>query len=249
MTVNEVQEMENMKDKDVENDKNFVVRLINIFCKKGTVYIKDLSKTMGKIGDKHKLNSGITWDRFKVISNHKFISSMYIWLFLVPFIANALTNLNDTFPITVFSYTFEFKSSLPFSWQAFFYSSLLFTIANGLRFAYCPKIIMNHDNYASFKESEMTFEHLLEYEAEFEQPDRVKARRLNRKLVIQNGSTVKGTPAGETSTAFWEIHKKANNIHKKIRNVIALLYFVGFILIAWVVLQGVVSVIRLGLNF
>ena len=183
------------------------------------------------------LSFHIKWSRLKSIGGHKFISSMYIWLFLVPLLANTLSNVGGSFPITVFNHTFEFKASLPFSWQAFFYSALFFTLANLIRLSFCPKIINEHSDYASFKRSEMTGSHLAEYESEFEIELLVVARKMHITKLKTNMSK------NDMSKIFWEIHEKANDTKKLAQYIAAIFYLFGFLLIGLVIFQNVNNVL------
>ena len=161
---------------------------------------------------------------------------MYIWLFLVPLLANALSNIDNSFPITVFSYTFEFKTSLPFSWQAFFYSSLFFTLANLIRISFCPRIINEHSDYASFKNSEMTVSHLVDYESEFEVDILVAARKINHSKPKAYSQET------DVSKLFWGIYTRANDTKKIAQYMVALLYLFGFVLISLVIIQNIQKV-------
>ena len=182
-----------------------------------------------------KIDKKINWSLLKSFGEHKAVASMYIWLFTVPLIANALNGLENKFPVTVFSHTFEFSSTLPFSWQAFFYSALAFTMANLIRIVFCPKIISDHSDYATFINSKKDHLHLVEYEKEFEKPFQVFARE-------KEFMDKYGTSEDKVSKAFWDIHKNANNIHMSAQYICFTLYFIGTILIGFVIIQNIVTV-------
>ncbi len=184
---------------------------------------------------KNWINKQINWSILKSFGQHKFVASMYIWLFAVPLIANALNGLENKFPVTIFNHTFEFHSTLPFSWQAFFYSALSFTIANLIRVVFCPKIITDHSDYASFKKSEKTHLHLIEYEKEYEISFQVFARQKD--LNNHHGNTEQ-----KISEAFWDIHNNANKIHMPFQYFCFLLYAIGIILIGVVIIQNIITV-------
>jgi len=182
------------------------------------------------------IDQKINWSNLKLFGEHKFVASMYIWLFIVPLIANALINLESKFPITVFNHTFIFHSTLPFSWQAFFYSALSFTLANLIRLTFCPRVIIEHSDYASFKSSEKNHLHLIEYEREYEERGlQVYARQ--KKL-----SNPRGVSEKVTSEAFWDIHNNANNVHRLFQYICFTLYSIGIILIGVVIIQNVITV-------
>lgn len=66
------------------------------------------------------------WSQLNQIKDVKIISSMYVWIFIVPILAKVLSLVSDIATVTVFNYTFEVNIGLPFSWRSFYFSALFF---------------------------------------------------------------------------------------------------------------------------
>lgn len=77
-----------------------------------------------------KLNMG--WQELRQIQRSKFISSMYIWIFVVPVVAKLLFKIEEHLAFDFFGQKIELVLSLPFSWKIFFYCALSFSIANSI---------------------------------------------------------------------------------------------------------------------
>ena len=59
----------------------------------------------------------LTWTQIQRIQEYKALKSMYFWLLVVPVLAKALNELEETVKITLFNAEFTLNLSLPFSWQ------------------------------------------------------------------------------------------------------------------------------------
>lgn len=62
----------------------------------------------------------VEWEILKKFRNDKFISSMYVWLFVVPIVRKFLSKLNENFPFEVNGRVYEVVLQAPFSWNMFF---------------------------------------------------------------------------------------------------------------------------------
>ena len=72
----------------------------------------------------------IEWDQLRKIKEIRVIRSMYIWLFIVPVSAKALSTINTEAKLIIFNHIFDVNLTLPFSWKIFYFSALSFAIAN-----------------------------------------------------------------------------------------------------------------------
>jgi len=154
----------------------------------------------------------MNWVELKRIAELRFIKSMYIWLFIVPITAKALSKLKETMDITVFGVQFELVTSLPFSWVFFYFSAFLFVLANAIYFWHCPKIVKETENYADFQSKGMDHYHLFAYasninfsweavESELESSD---------EAVFEIFNVVDSSGAGKHSSAYTTIESRAN---------------------------------------
>nr|MBF4401390.1 hypothetical protein [Vibrio anguillarum] len=56
----------------------------------------------------------INWSNLNKVHDVKLISSMYVWIFIVPVAAKVLSGTNELALVTIFDYTFELHLKLPF---------------------------------------------------------------------------------------------------------------------------------------
>ncbi len=91
-----------------------------------------------------------TWENLKTINKNQIVSSTYIWLVIVPFIAKLTSKLENTIAFTFSGKVYEIDLVLPFSWQLFFLSALAFVLGNIVYIIFCPKIIKDYRNASEF---------------------------------------------------------------------------------------------------
>ncbi len=103
------------------------------------------------------------WSTLAKIQRFKVIRLMYIWLFIVPILAKAFTNVDETVNLTIFEHIFNIQLVLPFSWKAFFYSALLFTVANLIFMWKCYNLVKDHNSFSDFREQGKSGKHIHQY--------------------------------------------------------------------------------------
>jgi len=182
------------------------------------------------------------WSQLDRIRQIKIISSMYIWIFIVPIVAKILSMTSDVATVTVFEYTFDVNLSLPFSWKMFYFSALSFALATLIYQARCPRLIKEYPTYSSFEVEGKPEWHLRPYAQDlglnFDQykEDHEEAMDENEGSVSQGKEF--------TQSVFWNLHWKADQERKKMLYFCLASYTVGFILISLVFLQNLVWVIK-----
>jgi hypothetical protein len=92
------------------------------------------------------------WSGIRRIQEIKLISSMYIWIFMVPIAAKVLSRVEEIVTVRIFDYQFEVFLTLPFSWNVFYFSAIFFALATLLHRLTGPRLILDHPTYASFRE-------------------------------------------------------------------------------------------------
>ena len=95
-----------------------------------------------------KLNYPPLWSNLRSWGNNSLLKTSYIWLFLVPILAKALSNINS---LTIPWLKNPITLSLPFSWSLFYISAIFFSIAGGIYAITCPTIIRKYENFSLFK--------------------------------------------------------------------------------------------------
>lgn len=173
----------------------------------------------------------ILWDNLKKRATDKFISSMYIWLFLVPTVKKFLSKLNDSFPIEVDGHVYELMLQSPFSWDMFFYSALCFVIGNCIFYLFSPKFIKLYNNSSEYLASGRTVDYLISILKNDFPNDEYKYLRLVDTQWDKNPAAV--------GTRFYDDYDKAKKLGKRYRVICAASYLIGFVLLAIVVMQNI----------
>ena len=167
---------------------------------------------------------------------------MYIWIFLVPIAAKILSRVEDVATITIFGYTFSIPLSLPFSWKVFYFSAICFAFGNLLHKLRCPKLILDHPTYSTFREEGKPDWHLRDYAGELGIDfDRFKENLEDN--MAEYGERVK---KGETysQSLFWHIYWDVDSKRMVSFAVTLCFYVVGFCLIGYVVFENLVWVTK-----
>lgn len=168
----------------------------------------------------------------------KLISSMYVWIFIVPVVAQLLSKVNDVATFTIFGYSFEVALELPFSWKVFYFSAMCFALANIIYSIRCPTLIKDHPSYSSFVSEGKPNWHLREYAEEVgiefqEFKDELKA---NMELEVNFGEHLSDEEWNQS--LFWHVFWSADRKRQIAYYCSLLMYFLGFILIGYVVVQN-----------
>ncbi|MGJ8670327.1 MAG: hypothetical protein ACSHXK_12615 [Oceanococcus sp.] len=177
-----------------------------------------------------------SWPEIRRIQTLNIVRSMYVWLFVVPLLAKAFSRLEEVATVTVFGHTFQLILELPFSWVVFYASALAFVAANILYQVWCPTIVKDHENWASFEGAGKLEEHLKSYEEELHR--RGESFHAAWKLQAQSYRQ-------DPQQTFWRLHDHAANMSLRVRRVATGLNFVGFSLVAIVAFENLVAVARL----
>ena len=174
-----------------------------------------------------KLNIG--WQDLRQIQRSKFISSMYVWIFVVPVLAKLLFKIEEHLAFDLFGQKIELVLSLPFSWKLFFYCALSFSIANSIVLLACPRIIKDHLSFSGFIGDGKNHEHLKDYAKDIadtyfplmnDQPSVHAEDRLMHSEHIRD--------------EFWRIYNKGNLSRSVLRISTLLFYVIGIGLFLWV---------------
>ena len=179
------------------------------------------------------------WSTLKNVHDIKLISSMYIWIFVVPIAVKLLSLTDDEANITIFQYSFQIPLTLPFSCSLFYFSAICFVVANVIYRFRCPSLIKDHPTYSSFVTEKKPEWHLEDYSIEIfdESFERVKSQLEDNIAEFGNDDE------GWKQTLFWHIHWHADRARKFSSYSALALYAVGFILISYVILENLKWVI------
>ena len=198
------------------------------------------------------------------MQNHKVVQSTYIWLFILPIVAKFLSKVESPLSFTINDEIVKLDMTLPFAWQIFYFSAVLFTIANVIYFFYCPKIIKENKNLGDFHSQQKNSSHLKNYMNEEQSSkwgedviDIMKNTRSKmHNFVKEKPSQIliskeldritKNNLAERQDYFFWEIYNDANLNFKYARILALILYLVAGLMFSYILLKNMCYVIMLG---
>lgn len=191
------------------------------------------------------------WSKLKSIADIRFVKSMYAWIFIVPFIATALSKVEAFAQVEIFNYSFTLVTQLPFSWIAFFFSAFLFVIANAIYYYHCPSIIKEHSDYADFKAHGKTKYHLTSYSLELNYSwDEILETLEGNDAAMQELMPLHQEKSEDSSNSnvYWAIQEKAEKHKPKARKMASACYLIAGALLAFVLAQNFLTVTEHGIN-
>lgn len=179
----------------------------------------------------------LKWQDLKKISDTRLVKGMYFWVVFVPISAKFLALIESPLNAKLFDTTVRLQLSLPFSWTAFFFAAVSFSIARILFIAFAPKIISDHPSYSHFTEAGKTHAQLKNYASELN----LNYAELELPRNLSGGGGALNHP-DQFQQAYWFVVEKAEEIRSAIRLIISLFYAIGFILMVIVFIQSVIFV-------
>ena len=191
------------------------------------------------------------WSSLAKIQRIRMIQTMYIWLFIVPIIAKALTKVEEAANLTIFNHTFNIQLGLPFSWKIFFLSAMSFATANLIFVLRCHKMVKDHKNFSDFREQRKSSKHIHQYAEEVNYPQQSDLSYYWEDggeygdPVEQKYSKEQRLKGEYLKQPFWEIYEMTDLCRKEWRVVCSLLYLFGFVLISIVLCQNIWVVLRM----
>ena len=192
-----------------------------------------------------KLKNNVEWSFLLGLGESKLVTSMYVWLFVVPIVSKILVNIGETADITIFSHEFNVNLILPFSWKVFYLAAVFFTLATLLFRFRCPKLIRDHKNFDSFSGEQRPEWHLMFYTEDIglnfhEYKEEYKGNREAYARIEPDSDTT----GPITSGMFWELHRHSNRERPLSYYICLTFYVVGLFCIAWVFIENLNWVLR-----
>lgn len=102
----------------------------------------------------------VSWHDLSVLGQSKLVKSSYIWMILIPVIANLAKHISTEAKLIIFNHEFFINFSLPFSWKALYFAALSFALGSLVYQMFCPKIIKKYKDYSEFSNSGQRWEYL-----------------------------------------------------------------------------------------
>ncbi len=188
------------------------------------------------------------WATLEKIQKVRIVQSTYVWIFIVPVLAKALSRIEDPIKMMVFYQKFELHTSLPFSWWVFYFAAISFVLANLIFIWKCPKIVKDHNDFGDFLAKKKGEAHLYYYATQLDNQYNDFIHFLSENRLVNQFEEHERTQFDyevKMSDAFWGIHDVHNVIRRFWRLFCTSLYAVGFILIFIVLVQNLWAVLQL----
>ncbi|PQJ58910.1 hypothetical protein BTO01_18855 [Vibrio jasicida] len=96
----------------------------------------------------------IKWSLVKNLGNSKIVVSNYFWIFIIPFVAKNIEQLNQYLGLSI---------EITFSLSKLFYASLCFSIATIIYQIRCPSIIKEQNNFQTLSQEGKGPQHVANY--------------------------------------------------------------------------------------
>jgi hypothetical protein len=130
----------------------------------------------------------LSWSTLRDIEHNKVVHSTYVWLFIVPISAKLFSKLENTISFEISGKLVTLDLTMPFSWQALFFSACFFVVGNILVNFQIPEIIKKYKNFNDFSTSGKTKEHLKELQGD-RTDESIKSLQSLKKLAGISDST------------------------------------------------------------
>lgn len=199
------------------------------------------------------------WYELKKMGDTKFVNSMYVWIFVVPFIAKAFEYIStEKLDFIIFQQMVPISTSLPFSWIMFYFCALSLALGNLIYMIKCPKVIKDHPTYQSFLDEGKKLKQLKHYSEDISFDWGALAKKIDRDITNlkrekQMGMNTNAEYYSNLSTEdpvhyFWPIHEEAETKYTFHRLSCFSLFIIGFSLFGYVVIENTISVISFALR-
>ncbi|ESQ17048.1 MAG: hypothetical protein N838_17430 [Thiohalocapsa sp. PB-PSB1] len=173
------------------------------------------------------------WMHLRGLAELPFIRRSYAWVFVIPIIAKALSQIDESFiKITLFDYQFRVPTELPFSWSILYFSGLCFLIAYIIYLWRAPGLIKDHKTIESFFAEQKSFRHLVDYAVEIEGPFEMGFWQVQ---LDREGDSREEHKLHEM---YWRLRDKGDLRHSAARWACGLLLYLGLVMISWLIMQN-----------
>src|SRR5437764_13934173 len=102
------------------------------------------------MGTLSKKLGSVTWSDLRRYGTNRVLKSSYFWLAAVPIAAKLLLQLNQPLVFRWLGKEHMVFLHLPFSWSAFYFSAVAFSVASALFAFFCPRMIKQYSSFGEF---------------------------------------------------------------------------------------------------
>lgn len=184
----------------------------------------------------------IKWDDLSRLGRSRVLQTSYLWLFIVPVAAKALSLVSDPLVLSGLSEDLVIDLTLPFSWKLFYLSAVLVAVASVIYTVRCPEIIRRFGTFSEFHSEGRRVDYLRRY---FESMD-CDLKEEDEVIEFYKFGEDLNKPDAEEELPkyFWRIHE-LENVRFPLDRIACLgLYCTGLGLIGVVLLQNFIFVVE-----
>ena len=186
----------------------------------------------------------LPWDRIKHIQTLGIVRSMYVWLFVVPMLANTFSTANNEAQVILFGSTFHVNLELPFSLICFYSSAVLFVIVNITYQLTCPMIIKEHSGWGDFYDNQKNSIELDSYRNNV--IDNIPSDNFDEHFALYLKTTVDNE--SDIKKAFVNLREHANLQRNRWRCFLTFSIYAALLLIFIVSAQNFITVVSISFN-
>jgi len=172
----------------------------------------------------------LSWSTLRDIEHNKIVHSTFMWLFIVPLSAKLFSKLENTISFEISDKLITLDLTMPFSWQALFFSACFFVIGNLMVSFLLPDLIKNFKNFNEFNTSGKTEEHLKEVAGETLKENQESINNL-KKLAGIGKAEIKTDSQDGFKNRFDKIYSNVNYGNIWQRGLCTCMYLVGLLFI------------------
>ncbi|AUY37010.1 hypothetical protein [Pseudomonas sp. PONIH3] len=174
------------------------------------------------------------WSQISHIHNTQIVKSIYIWLFIVPILVKALSEVPLDLNFQIAGQAIPIKMELPFSFFCFYLSAFFFVLSNLIFNFRCPQLVKDHSSWRSYAEHGKGMEHLSNYVDNLD----VSAQAKDEAWQVEPTRS----PGGLLQDQFWAFHNLGEWQTPKSRKMAVGLTYLAFVFMAWVIIQNLLTV-------
>lgn len=190
---------------------------------------------------------GYSFTRWSALYNASclpFIKQTYIFVVIIPIVANIINTLEGvvTKTLKIGQISFTIPLMMPDKWELLFFSALLFLVARIMIAVFCPDIIYYGTGYTKFVNEGNGYHRLLDYIWQY------KSYYESNSEVSELKNTVISSSQRTDETCFNHYHSIYDSLDiyfPSIRLIIASIFAFGYALLGCLIYLNLVSVIKI----
>ena len=201
-----------------------------------------------------------SWSDLRRFGTNPVLKTSYFWFVAVPIMAKVLRQIEQPLTVPFLGKFHIITFDLPFSWYSFYFSAVAFAVASALFGVYCPQIIKRYTSFGEFYDekngprallehywslpTEARFESLGDFDQELGFLEHPRQQQSPTEIDFALATAIRQMRPERMPGVFSVIYSCSDATRPRTRGTIALLYVVGFLLLAWVAFENFCWVFR-----